>query len=204
VDRYQASGTAGVVIATCSNSSGRCAKLRGMAWEEVVLGGIGGAIVAGGIGTYTAVYIDHRNARRERKIEQERERAVARLIYSELISAYRTAERALEDHSWPLWRQPLRHDAWDRHAHTVASRLPRDVFELLARTYDQLDTWHNRVARYLSQFPASVTMNLGGALQDERDSTELLDKLKQALEASCRELQPAAFPDGRDIERQQL
>jgi len=34
-----------------------------MGWAEFVLGGFGGAIVAGGIGTYTAIRIDRLNGR---------------------------------------------------------------------------------------------------------------------------------------------
>jgi hypothetical protein len=170
-----------------------------MSWE-VILGGVVGAAVAGGIGTYTATRIDRLSAQRDRRGRQDQERAVARLISSELRSGYEAAEAALAKGQWPLWWQPLRSDAWDRHGHMLASRVAQDVFDQLSRTYGQLGDWQNRVSQYLAQFSAASSMNLGGDLPEERESAEILSLLRPELEASYRELQPIAFPDGRDIE----
>ena len=91
-------------------------------------------------------------------------------------------------------------DAWDRHAHLLASRVSQDVFDQLARTYGQMSDWQNRASLWLAQYPAALSMDLNGERQRERDSAEILTQLRKNLEASHRELQPIAFPDGRDIE----
>jgi hypothetical protein len=168
-----------------------------MSWGDV-LGAVAGAVIAGGIGTYTAVRMDRLNARRERMRREEHERAVARLISSELRSAHEAAEKAVDGGRWPLWRQPLRRYVWDRHAHVLASRITRDAFDQLARTYEELGGWQNRVSLYLAQFPASSLMNLDGDLPEEHESVEMLDTLRRNLEVSHRDIQPVAFPDGHN------
>ena len=170
-----------------------------MSWE-VILGGVVGASVAGGIGTYTAMRIDRLSAQRDRRRAQEQERAVARLMSSELHSAHKAAEAAIAQGQWPLWRGPMSSDAWDRHAHLLASRVSQDVFDQLARTYGQMSDWQNRASLWLAQYPAALSMDLNVEQQRERDSAEILTQLRKNLEASHRELQPIAFPDGRDIE----
>jgi hypothetical protein len=171
-----------------------------MSWEEFVLGGVGGAVVAGGIGTYTAIRIDRLNAQRDRRRTQDQERAVARLMSSELHSAQKAAEAALAQGQWPLWQQPMRHDAWDRHAHVLASRIAPDAFDQLARTYGELNDWQTRASLWLAQFPAALSMDLDGERQRERDSMEVLNQLRINLEVSHRELQPVAFPERRNVE----
>ena len=160
-----------------------------MAWEEFVLGGVGGAIVAGGIGTFTAVRIDRLTAQRDRKRQEDTEHAISRLLCSELAAAYETVERALGAHRWPLWQPPLGRQIWDRHAHTFAPAIDNALVDQLARTYDVLAVWQSRVSLYLAQFPANSWMNLSGELPEERESAELLNSLRKNLETSRRELE---------------
>jgi hypothetical protein len=66
------------------------------------------------------------------------------------------------------------------------------VFDGLVRAYDSLGGWENRVALYLTQFPANVSMNLGGELPEERESLEVLTTLRTALDASHGDLEGIA------------
>src|ERR1700719_3800605 len=158
-----------------------------MSWVEVVLGGLGGAVVAGGIGTLTAARLDRANAARAAARDHADQHAAGRLISSELLVAYERVERALSEKRWSLWGAPLERDGWKRHAHVLASLLGADVFDRLVRTYDELGAWQNRIALYLAQFPANTWMNLGGDLPEERESASQLESLRRRLEDGHRE-----------------
>jgi hypothetical protein len=139
-----------------SRYTGGYDNLTSMAWEEFLLGGVGGAIVAGGIGTLTAVRIDRLTAQRDRKRQEDTERAISRLLCSELAAAYETVERAIGEHRWPLWHPPLSRHIWDRHAHTLAPAIDNALVDQFARTYDALSVWQSRVSLYLAQFPPTL------------------------------------------------
>ncbi len=158
-----------------------------MNWGEVA-GSVAGGLIAGGAGVYTAVRIDRLTARREQTRRYEHERAIARLVSSELRSAHEATEKAMETGRWPLWREPLRREAWDRHADVLAARVTRDLFDQLTRSYNELSNWQNRVSLYLAQMPASREMNLDGERPEERESADILGRLRRSLENSHREL----------------
>lgn len=152
-----------------------------------------------------AIRIDRLNAQRQRKRDHDRERAVARLICSELEAAHRAASDALNQRQWPLW-QTMRRDGWDRNGHAIASRIDEELFAALARSYDHLTRWQDRVSKYREEFPASpgagvASMSLSGSLPRESEAQEALSTCELYLRESVRQLRSVAFPGGREVEQ---
>jgi len=150
-----------------------------------------------------AMNIDRKNAERQRWRDERHERAVARLVWGELLAAQEAAARAMDEGQWPYW-ETMSRESWNRNGAGIAAALDQDDFWQVAHTYDLMAGWQDRVDRHASEFPGSpggsvAALGLNGSIEREQLAGEALAETNANLLESLKRVHPLAFPDGRDV-----